>query len=745
MLKFFYKVILVSFLSGSLANAQSTQSVPLFKPAASGPLSAEHSALVKRVTDEANAKAAKASAADLTTRTETLKTGVKSSSDIMATLTMTAVGTLASRLYKYKMTTDIMLAAAGGALFIAGEIVSFASLDSKLKEMETLITRDSVGNINSEQVKHLERLKQSYEEAIKTAGMKKNLQLAAAAAFAAAGIAAATMATADLAIVGTCNAGIVMGLGLLKTAAGLCTGTGPAVAACLAPLTTCAAGVTAYHTAMMSYELQTQAVAPSAPALATATSFGAATAAQLKTLPCTLNSFPAWVEVQNACTPVFPYKNIILTGAAGGAMANHIHPTLKKYFANSNTKAILKNLVEPSFLEKTLSLFIPQADAALFSAMGLLTSGAVTYVLATSASLAVELDFFMLNPKNRTYVWAGLAATTALATTATDNQVKQIKENIDKIDKILNDLNTNLANGTNTPNAPKPSIPSKSPVAPRPTPYSPTPIKYTDVKLSDTIKGDLSTPCYTGDDAKNCRSFESVIKDAGGYNNVDSLSQQDLGNVLKIADGVNAKSTITSGTLNGSATLGASANALRNSLSKLQKDAMEKLKKNGGTDDSALLNKRLSDGIEKSVNAGLAKSNSNAENMYASMYGGGGKSSSSNSSVDKKLLVDETKKDVNVGGGALKPGSFDLNTANSAGSSLGLGLDGKDFKDTAGTDLAVTTAEKGSSTMDDYDLKNDISKNSDTSIFELISNRYQKSGYPRLLRVKEPQSAPSKN
>jgi hypothetical protein len=602
----------------------------------------------------------------------------------------------------------------------------------------------------------LERLKQSYEEAVKTAGMKKNLQLAAAAAFAAAGIMAFTMATTEMTALTTCNAGIVAALGTLKAEAAACAALTVGAAACLAPITACSAGITSYHSTLVAYELTRQSVAPSAPTFSAITTEGAAAEAQLKGLAgiCTAHAAAANVSLQPTCTPLLPMEFIdaSFTPVPGGLMdmsgvvKNEMHPTLKKYFSSADTKAIVKNLAKPSFLERALNLFFPQADAALFSAMGLLTSGAVTYVLATSATLGVELDFFMLNPKNRTYVWAGLAATTAMATTATDNQIKQIKENIAKIDKILNELNTSLADGTNTTNSPNPATTVKGTPIPKPAPSSVAPIKYTDVKLSDTIKGDLSTPCYTGDDVKKCRSFESVIKDTAGYSNLDSLSQQDLGNVLKVADGVNAKSTITSGTLNGAANLGASANALRNSLAKMQKDAMEKLKKNGGKDDAALLNKRLSDGIEKSVNTGLKKSNSSADQMYASMYGGGKSSSSTSGSVvDKKLLVDETKKDVNAGGGALNPGSFDLNATNSAGTSLGLGLGGKDSGEEPTMDLTAANAASGSTTIDDYDLKNDISKNSDASIFELISNRYQKSGYPRLLKIKEPQAAPSKN
>ncbi|MGZ3808121.1 MAG: hypothetical protein ACXVCE_08545, partial [Bacteriovorax sp.] len=58
------------------------------------------------------------------TQAETLKTDAIDDSNMMASLVMTGVGLLAEKLYSAKKTTDIMLAAAGGAIFIAGDIMA---------------------------------------------------------------------------------------------------------------------------------------------------------------------------------------------------------------------------------------------------------------------------------------------------------------------------------------------------------------------------------------------------------------------------------------------------------------------------------------------------------------------------------------------------------------------------------------------------------------------------------------------
>ena len=156
MLKLFYKTFLISVLSGSLLLMDFSYKGFLLS----------------------------------TAQAESVKTEKINDKDLMGTLTMTAVGVLAKRLYAYKPTTDILLAAAGGAIFLGGEVLAFVKLKDVMKGMEEQITRDKNGNVNKEQIESIERLKKSYEEAKKTANTKKMLQMAAAAAFAAAGVTA---------------------------------------------------------------------------------------------------------------------------------------------------------------------------------------------------------------------------------------------------------------------------------------------------------------------------------------------------------------------------------------------------------------------------------------------------------------------------------------------------------------------------------------------------------------------------
>jgi hypothetical protein len=114
------------------------------------------------------------------------------SKNLMSTLTMTSISIIASRLIKYgKVTPDILAAAAGGALYIAGDIAATKRLKDATKKIEETIARDfKSGDVYDAQRQHLIQLKEMYQKAKDAAKTKKELQTAAALAFAiAAGIA----------------------------------------------------------------------------------------------------------------------------------------------------------------------------------------------------------------------------------------------------------------------------------------------------------------------------------------------------------------------------------------------------------------------------------------------------------------------------------------------------------------------------------------------------------------------------
>jgi hypothetical protein len=176
------------------------------------------------------------------------------------------------------------------------------------------------------------------------------------------------------------------------------------------------------------------------------------------------------------------------------------------------------------------------------------------------------------------------------------------------------------------------------------------------------------------------------------------------------------------------------------------------LKKSGSGFNIDTESKKLSDQMEKAVNDNLKKSGTTANGMAANLQGGRGFSGSATANTSasdaaaKKAEADAlaaalARAKSGVGGA----NAININSGSSEKMDLGLtGVDnGSNGKMTA-EELAAynESAKKAAGNIDDYDIKNDISKDTGANLFELISNRYQQSGYPRLFKLKEAQPAP---
>jgi hypothetical protein len=261
--------------------------------------------------------------------------------------------------------------------------------------------------------------------------------------------------------------------------------------------------------------------------------------------------------------------------------------------------------------------------------------------------------------------------------------------------------------------------------------------KYDEVDLSKAGEGAL--PCYTGSDPKNCKSFDEKIKDLPSFNSLNVESQKQLASIASAANGVNGTSKISSGSLQGSTALAGSANALRNAFDKAKKKSAEDLKKAGSKFNIDDQTKKVSNAIESGVRNSLKKSNSSAAGMVSTLYGGGGAGSAGTSaSQDSSKAEEGLTKTAAIASGVIDIGAAGDGTKSDLGLS---GIESGAPAELSPEELAkLNESQKATmaSTIDDFDLKkDDISKDTSTSLFDLISNRYQQSGYPRLFKVKE--------
>lgn len=727
MLKFICKVFLISFLSGSLMLIDFSYKGSILQAA----------------------------------QAETFKTEKIDDKNLMGTLTMTAIGFLASRLYRYKMTTDIMVAAAGGVAYIAGEIMATSKLKEVMKGMEMEITRDKkTGKIDQQQIEALQKLKKSYEEAKKAANTKKMLQMAAAAAFAAAGILAFTSATAEESAFMGCQAAgtAAQGGGLatcktssMATCAGQCAGATMGYAACYAACnqpkqlacTSCSTTIGTKMSKMTAHKTTREAPAPSAAGLAQDTAQIAADKAMDASLTgacATPESKPMSATVISGCQPFYPLVQTNNSGATPIVLVD-LAPTFAPMSQEKRMSTYASWFTpkdEKGLAAQLSNLFISDAHAGLFDPVGIASSAAIAFIMATSTSLSMTVDTFLLTPRKRAIVWGVLAGLVFMASTATDNVIKQIDENIKKIDAILNSLNS-LANGVAANNAVRTNPNLQKEISIKPKVLGVNGEELTDLDFNGVKDGSL--PCFTGPDTKKCPSFSNELKDLPSFNSLSSETQAQVSGILKTADGLNGASKISAGTINDASKLAAQANALKARLDRSKKELQDRLRARGLKDDLDAEEKNLAAQFESITRAQLKKQNSTASGMLASIAGGtniykGSAGAGSASDLAKKDSA--ASSGVDTGVNTIDIGVGGAGVA-SIGDSSGLGMGKTDAasgeltdEEKAAQEAALKSAQ-AIAPIDDYDLKqNDINPNKDSSIFDVISNRYQTSGYERL-------------
>ncbi len=692
MLKLIYKTLLISVLSCSLMTMDFTSKGIIFS--------------------------------DL--RAETVKTDGVKDSDMMATLTMTTVGLLTSRLYTCKLSTDMLVAAAGGAAFVAGEILSTIKLRKVMKDLETEISRDKNGNINREQIAALERLKKSYEEAKATAGTKKMLQKAAAAAFLAAAAIAYTLDSTEKTMFQACK-------GTLTAEGAACLNLGSVTGPNIGVLQSLELGrlIPKPSATGKATEEANMAAEKAAQATTTAT---ASTLASTYSATCS-TVYGSWAcpfaktcaaappKVSAACDAIMPTLSQT-SGFCPAALSLTASTTNSDYFNMAMTPknpALMLSMILGN------KLFSP-AQADLFTPLGIASSAAISFLMMTSKTLGASIDSYLLAPMNRAIIWGVLSGLTFAATASTDNVIRKIEANIMKIDVILNSMNS-LAAGATGSQVVRSNAYVQTTIKPNSN-LDLSATNYDEVDLSGEVNGSL--PCFTSKDSSKCPGFDEVGKNLSGFDSLSADSQQQILGILKTANGFNGTSKITKGSLEGAAKLAGQSAAIQAAYEKARKNASDSLKANKSKISLEEREKQLSAQLEKNIKDGLSNGKTDANSMLASMYGGRVGSSAvaaASSSSEKKPEEEAALKKsaaaatiVDIGGAAAVPTS-----------DVGLGMN--ESKELSLEKVnAYNEAQKATGvTMDDYDLKaNEITKDSSTSIFELISNRYQRTGYQRL-------------
>ncbi len=678
MFKLLYKTLLISITSGSLLLFNMTAYAQTSTP----------------ITRDANG---------VMKKTETHTFSAPEGSEMLSSITMIAIGVIGTRMaINYKpMTTDVMVAAVGAASFIAAEVMTNLKIKNTMETMTATITKSSDGKNDQAQIDHLVELKKSYEEARDATETKKKFQLVAATAFAGAAAMAVYYSFQDEMMEKAC-------LGALKAAyapLGTCAAnveSGTEAAACA----NCSAQLKIFES---TYNLKKAGEKIPSPSIALAaderiknvilegsdckTAFGG-----------TASGIASGVGA--ACRPALTFDSLIHSSGAPSVTINNDNNLLNQILFGSQRSIAHYELYQStenySLVNQAMNLIMPQAEASWIPMIGLAGGAAASYFLI-QGPLAAAIDTQMYVPLRRGIVFGVLAGLSYLASKSSQDQIDKINANITNIDKILAELN-NLKNGVDVKTAAEQQLKMQSVLG------------ITNPEIAINPNPNVKMDCIGSTGNTNCKALDLQSINGPSLSGVPDLKSLAT-TAANLGNGMSGTNTMSSATLASANNLLGKQNAISKLLAKAQSNLNEQLISSGKPAiDFAGEQKNLLNSWNKQTAKSLRAGGMSAGAFLASI--GGTPIAGALAEVSKPAIMPAMKNGgaTSVGGSSAKDKTFNL-----------------DFKE-AGAVAGDTGAKAEDSSSGKFDIgKNDINTNSAESLFQLISNRYLKSGYPKLL------------
>jgi len=626
------------------------------------------------------------------TKIESKKFENAEGSDMLSSITMIAIGAIAAKMaFTYNpKPMDVIIAAAGGAAYIGGEVYSNFKNKNSLEEMTKEITTRADGKKDQAQIDSLEELKKSYQEAKKTTESKQMMQKAAAVAFGAAAATAAYLAYQQAAAATACSEALAA---CVKTAA-----------AASPILATCESGIVS----VKSIEEAKKARNFSATKAATVTPLTSGLSANLSVVPppvaAACSSYLVLDQTNNTLRPVLGLVD------NGNSLLNKIlfGSQMQKF---SYEQMQSKKDVSENFANQLMHFFMPEAQASWMPMLGLGAGAMAAYMLVVSKE-SLEIDLIMYTPLHRIALWGVLAGLAYASASGSQSQIDKIQSNIDKIDKILKELN-NLAKGIAAQKIQEMAI---KPTSIRSGFNTNSPLDFSNSPTT------TKTDCIASAGSSNCKSLETQMTSMPEFANLPDTFKSLGIQAAKMGDGLSGQGSISGATQLGAASLAGKQNAVAKLLSKVQAKLNNQLAQNGkAAIDFGAEQRNLLNGLNGKTAAVLKSKGMSAGNFLSSM--GSTPISGGASAVDEMGKKSTGASSAGVGSEVVgsaargaKDKDFDLN-----------------FKE-APANPAAAAADEGPVNNEVYDIgTNDINTNSGESIFQLISNRYLKSGYSKLL------------
>lgn len=638
------------------------------------------------------------------------KTTFKGKTDegITSYITGIATGALTTRLLISirPMTTDVMVAGASGASYIAGEIVSTVAFKKETKDQEVEVTKTNTNEINAEQKDKIEKLKKNKESAIKALKVKSILQKAAGVGYGvAAGLAAYQIFQEKTAEAGCMSAGAEANTELSACASSSSVSgfEGVACGECIAKVST------------EIGQIQGQAKARDAGTLISSVADLAKNDAARSTImsqmsvPCKGGTAQvAYTKVQSACGEFFSVQKKNEATSAGGVPAmssmKHIEKLLER---------------EPSFIQYKIAKFnqspfnyvmsyiFPETHAGITNLLSI-TGGAAVAVALSYTSYGAFVDAQISTPTRRAIIWTALAALIYKSSMDSDGLVDEIDKDVKKLGIVVADMNK-LERGIKTQIMSENKIDIKDM------------LKNNGNAVAFSTSGNEKFPCLTNSGTSTCASIDDQFKNLSIASELDPSLMQLGSSVTKIGDSIQGSSGISGSTLAAANSIGANANAI-NRKSKNVLSELSRISKKKGFPETDINGE--ADKFSKAVTARMASAINKAGQGYAF---GNSASPSSSTGLDPKGDLNDPKHSAltkTFSGVAPKGKDEKSKTMN--------------FKLLDDKQESIGLAEEKPN-LENLDIAlEDISKDKSASIFEIISNRYLRSGYSKLLEEEKP-------
>lgn len=648
--------------------------------------------------------------------------GTKNSDNVMTTITMLAVGLVGTRLMTYtKWTTDMTIAAVASGLYVASEVMNLMNSKKQMDPTTIELSKRYDGKVDQAQIETLEKLKESYQNAQKAAENKKKFQDAATMAYLAALATAVYLRFTEDGQLASCQTGIASALGALKTctvekmAAAAAAATNPGTAALVAGLkkeaadcTTCAGEVQALSTLITTIKTTSEVPAKSAAQKAEVGTMET-TATTQATAPCTgvVASGIKTSMVTSSCSTYLVKQNL---NQGYGANFVAFNNSAMDKFLYANVTEPQKNYSHDSTLEhrslvqKLLNFFIPRAEAGMANLFGL-AAGAAAALTAAQLGISEFVDSYMFTPGKRMIVWAMMAGAAKMGSSATQEEIDKIKGYIKDIDKILAEYSMMKKGIAMAKTADQYALMAS--------------MGQQEVQLSNDPK--IKTDCIksASGNSGQCASISNSIQNLPDFAGLPDSLKVYAKQVAGIGDGLSGASSVSASTMGAINSLGQSkaigkiADTLKNKLnSNLQKSGKAPV-------DYDKKSKEVFAHLKKRAEKGLASKGMTAGGFLSSV-GLSPISSNAMAAMNAPATTSSKKSEPVVSGpsgSAAKNDDFNL-----------------DFKEASGELAAAETGATATTENESYDIgTNDIHTDSSESIFQIISNRYIRSGYTKLL------------